>query len=78
MRTTIELSDEHRARLLELAAERGTNLSDLVREAIERYLAPNAARRERAAAALGVLGSLGDEDADALEESFRRVRGSWR
>lgn len=79
MRTTIEISDEHRAKLLELAAERGAKgFSELVREAIEHYLAENHARRERAAAAIGVLGSLGDDEADALEASVRRIRGTWR
>jgi hypothetical protein len=45
---TIELSDAQRARLLELAAERGAKgFSELVREAIDHCLAENAARRQR-------------------------------
>ena len=79
MRTTIEITDAQRAKLLELAAERGTTgFSELVREAIDRYLADNAARRERVEAALAALGSLSREAADSLEESFRRARESWR
>jgi metal-responsive CopG/Arc/MetJ family transcriptional regulator len=42
MRTTIELSDEHRAKLMALAAERGVRgFSELVRDAIEHYLSEN-------------------------------------
>lgn len=79
VRTTIELNDDQRARLLELAAERGEKgFSRLVQEAVDRYLAENAARRERVKAALAVAGSLDDEAADALEESARQLRKKWR
>lgn len=79
MRTTIELSDRQRAKLLELAAERGEKgFSRLVQEAIDRYLEENAARSERVRAALEVAGSLDEESAAALEESVRRLRGTWR
>lgn len=79
MRTTIDISDEHRAKLLQLAAERGAKgFSELVREAIDHYLAENAARHERVAAALRVLGTLNDEAANRLEDSVKRLRGTWR
>jgi hypothetical protein len=40
MRTTVEINDEHRARLLQLAARRGDKgFSHILAEAIERYLA---------------------------------------
>jgi metal-responsive CopG/Arc/MetJ family transcriptional regulator len=79
MRTTIELSDEHRAKLTALAAERGVRgFSELVREAVEHYLAENAARQHRVAAALRVLGTLSDKEARALEESVTRLRATWR
>jgi len=79
MRTTFELSDEHRAQLRALAAQRGVRgFSDLLREAIERYLAENAARRERVDEALSALGSLSDREAGDLEQAVTRLRGSWR
>jgi metal-responsive CopG/Arc/MetJ family transcriptional regulator len=79
VRTTIELTDRQRAKLLELAAERGEKgFSRLVQEAIDRYLEENAARRERVVAALAVGGTLDDAAADALEQSVRRMRGTWR
>ena len=79
MRTTIELSDAHRARLLALAAERGAKgFSELVREAIEYYLTENAARLDRVEAARRALGSLTDAEAESLEDSVRRSRATWR
>jgi metal-responsive CopG/Arc/MetJ family transcriptional regulator len=79
VRTTIELTDRQRAKLLELAAERGEKgFSRLVQEAIDLYLEENAARRERVEAALAVGGSLDDAAADALEHSVQRIRGTWR
>ena len=79
MRTTVELSDEHRAKLLALAAERGARgFSELVSEAIEHYFVENAARHDRVDAALSALGSLSDEEADDLESSVTRLRGTWR
>ena len=79
MRTTIELPNALRARLLELAAQRGEKgFSRLVREALERYLAtiqnPEEERRRAAAA----LGGLSRKEADELKASVRRVRDRWR
>lgn len=79
MRTTIELSDEHRARLLELAARRGEKgFSSIVEEALERYFAREERRREAVDRALEALGSLAPEEADRLEEEVERLRRSWR
>lgn len=81
MRTTIEITDEQRARLLELAAARGkTGFSFLVREAVDRYLASEdeIQRRRKADRALSVLGTLTDEEGERLEETRRRLRESWR
>jgi len=79
MRTTVELPDEIRARLLEMAARRGERgFSGLVEEALERYLAEEVRRMERAEAARSVLGTLGEAEADALVESVRRLRERWR
>ena len=79
MRTTVELSDQHRARLLELAAERGEKgFSRIVQEAVERYLIEQGSRRDRIALALELQGSLGDAAADALAESVKVSRSRWR
>jgi len=79
MRTTIEIADEHRAQLLELAARRGEKgFSKLVDEAIARYLREVRGNDERVKAALGVLGTLDDEAAEHMLETSRGLRATWR
>jgi len=79
MRTTVEISDEQRAQLLKLAAQRGEKgFSSLVREALDLYMKQHRARREAVAGALQVRGSFSDEEADALEESVGKLREAWR
>jgi hypothetical protein len=79
MRTTLEITNAQRARLLELAARRGEKgFSALVQEAIDRYLADEANRKGPIDAALAVAGSLDETDANALEDSVRKIRSTWR
>lgn len=79
MRTTVEIRDDHRARLLELAARRGEKgFSRIVEEALDRYLASTSGREERVRRALGAIGSLDEEAARRLEESAERIRATWR
>jgi metal-responsive CopG/Arc/MetJ family transcriptional regulator len=79
MRTTVELSDAVRARLLELAARRGERgFSALVEEALERYLEDEDRRRRQAEDAKAVIGVLGEREADELEASIRTLRERWR
>lgn len=78
MCTAVELPDEIRARLLEMAARRGERgFSGFVEEALEGYLAEEG-RRERAEAARSVLGTLDDEEAEALLDSAERLWDRWR
>lgn len=79
MRTTIEITDEQRARLLELAARRGVKgFSALVQEAVDLYLEAQAGRSEEVRMALAAIGSLDEKAAVALRESVKLSRGSWR
>ncbi len=79
MRTTIELTDAQRAKLLQLAAEQGEKgYSRLIQEAVDRFLEERESRRERVEAALSVLGSMSESAARHLEESVVRSRTSWR
>lgn len=79
MRTTIELTDEQRAQLLELAARRGMKgFSVLIQEAVDLYLKERARREEAVRAALGAVGAIDDAGADALVDAMRRSRESWR
>lgn len=79
MRTTVELKDEHRAKLLELAARRGEKgFSDLLAEAIDIYLQSLGRDEEKRNVALGLRGSLSEEEAAALRSATRSLRESWR
>ena len=79
MRTTIELPDELRARLLAIAARRGEKgFSHLIEEAVERYLEKESRREELVREAIGAIGSLDDEQADRMRESVRRLTSAWR
>ena len=79
MRTTIELPDGQRARLLDLAARRGEKgFSRLVQEAIDLLLADDDSRKSRIQAALALRGSMSAKAADELEASVARIRSTWR
>ena len=79
MRTTIEIRDDQRARLLEMAAREGRKgFSHLIQEAVDRFLDEEEERREEVAEALAVVGSLSPEDAEALRDRTRALRARWR
>lgn len=79
MRTTIELKDEHRAKLLEIAVRRREKgFSSIVEEAIEAYLrgleGEGALREE----ALRQRGALSAGEAERLRTHAASLRESWR
>lgn len=79
MRTTIEMSDTHRAALLELAARRGLKgFSSLVEDAIASYLAAEAGRADKRRAAAGLHGALTKGEAEALRATTVALRREWR
>jgi len=79
MRTTIEIRDEHRAKLLEMAARRGEKgFSSIVSEAIELLLAAQSALDEARGRALGLRGSLGEREANDLRKEASQLRAEWR
>jgi metal-responsive CopG/Arc/MetJ family transcriptional regulator len=79
MRTTVEISDEQRAELLRLAAQRGEKgFSSLIREALDLYMRQHRARRAIVAQALDLEGSFSEKEADALEASVLQLREKWR
>jgi len=79
MRTTVEIRDDQRAKLLELAGRRGEKgFSRIVEEAIDRYFAADEEGVERIRRALEAIGNLDEESARRLEESARRIRSTWR
>jgi predicted transcriptional regulator len=79
MRTTIELRDDQRARLLEIAGREGRKgFSHLIQEAVDRFLEEEEGRAEEVAEALAMVGTLAPEDAAALRDRTRKLRESWR
>ena len=79
MRTTIEIRPEHRAKLLELAAHRGTKgFSQLVSEALEAYLRAEADRQAQRKRAVLLKGVMPSAEAKSLREAAEALRRSWR
>jgi hypothetical protein len=79
MRTTIEISPEHRARLMELAARRGEKgFSKLVKQALDAYLRSQTGEEKKRRRALMLKGALDSRDAERLRETTREIRESWR
>lgn len=79
MRTTIEISDEQRAKLLETAAKRGEKgFSSIVEKALEEYFEAEAGRADTIQGALAAIGSLDGEETEMLRDDIRKLRGSWR
>ncbi len=79
MRTTVEIPDAFRARLLEIAARRGEKgFSHLITEALESFLNAEDARARRIQAALDTIGSLSDREIESLETARDELRATWR
>jgi predicted DNA-binding protein len=79
MRTTIELSDDHRARLLALAAARGEKgFSTIIAEAVQHYLDQQAARHAARARARELRGALPRREAERLRTAAAEWREHWR
>ena len=75
MRTTIELGNDKRAKLLELAARRGEKgFSRIVDEALSAYFESLSKRDQQVRAALSAIGSLQDIEADRLEEEIEKLK----
>jgi predicted transcriptional regulator len=79
VRTTIDMSPEHRARLLELAARRGEKgFSRLVAEALDAFLSRQREDEAKLRAALDAAGALSSAEAERLRKVTSRLRESWR
>ena len=79
MRTTVEIRDEHRARLLELAGRRREKgFSRLVDEAVALYLEQQERQEGARRRALSLRGSLDDEESLELRRRALAIREEWR
>ncbi len=75
MRTTIDLPNDLRAKLMALAARRGMRgYSEIVREAVARYLWEEEKKEAGVDEILSLAGSLTDEEA---EEARKRIEEAW-
>jgi hypothetical protein len=73
------MKPEHRARVLELAANRGEKgFSTVVAEALELYLEVQNARKNAIQSALALKGSMRETEAAGLLTRTRGVRANWR
>ena len=79
MRTTVEIKDEHRAKLLELAARRGEKgFSRLIGDAIEAYLRSIQERDRARRNALRLRGTVRRGEAQELRDRVEELRAVWR
>jgi hypothetical protein len=79
MRTTIEIDEEHRARLLELAARRKLKgFSTIVQEALDFYLSKGGGKTQPGMISRQFRGILVAEKAEHYRKTAARIRSSWR
>ena len=79
MRTTIEIPDDLRAKLLELAAKRGQKgFSEIVSEAIRKLLHVETQMDKIRRHAISLKGKLTKTEAESLKEYCQEIRQSWR
>ena len=79
MRTTIEITDEQRSKLLAMAAARGMKgFSGLVQKALDEFLSKSDSEEQRVEEALSVMGALDEDEAQALAEECASIRENWR
>ncbi|MBE3573472.1 MAG: ribbon-helix-helix protein, CopG family [Moorella humiferrea] len=79
MRTTIEISNEIRAKLMALAARRGLRgYSEIVNEAFEEYLARVENREKEINEVLKLAGSLNEEESQKYAARVKEFWSRWK
>ena len=79
MRTTIELSNDHRSSLHSLAARRGLRgYSKLIREAVDLYIQEMTTKEGSAKHLLQMRGTWNKEDAQKFQKKLREIRKNWK
>ncbi|MEO9255601.1 MAG: type II toxin-antitoxin system VapB family antitoxin [Tepidiformaceae bacterium] len=81
MRTTVEIDDELRAKLMALAAARGEKgFSRIVNEAVRNYVEDLESddRQQRLREIHALWGSIAGEDAEHMRAVVKDLRESWR
>ena len=79
MRTTIELSDDHRSALHSLAARRGLRgYSKLIQEAIDFYIKEKVRKEDSIKQLLKMKGTWSEEEAKKLRKRIEEIRRNWK
>ena len=79
MRTTIELSDDHRSALHSIAARRGLRgYSKLIQEAIDFYIRQKEKKGDGLKQLLKMRGSWSEEEAKRVRKRLEEVRRNWK
>lgn len=79
MRTTIELSDDHRSALHSIAARRGLRgYSRLIQEAIDFYIKEKVKKGEGTKEILKMRGTWSKEEAKQFKKRLEEIRRNWR
>lgn len=74
MRTTVDIDEELRTKLKQLAAERGEKgYSSLINEALREYLQEDDSRKDKLSRALDLQGTINDTQAKKLEERIEQA-----
>lgn len=79
MRTTVEISNELRARLLALAARKGLRgYSEIINEALEEYLGRVEREDNNYEEIMALAGSLSEEESREAEKRIKEFWARWR
>jgi hypothetical protein len=79
MRTTIDLSNDHRSSLHSLAARRGLRgYSKLIQEAVDLYIQEMTASEGNAKHLLKMRGTWDKEDTRKFRKKLREIRRNWK
>ena len=79
MRTTIELTNDHRSSLYSLAARRGLRgYSKLIQEAVDLYIQEMMAKEGNARVLLKMRGTWNEEGSRKFQKKLREIRKSWK
>jgi metal-responsive CopG/Arc/MetJ family transcriptional regulator len=79
MRTTIELTNDHRSSLHSLAARRGLRgYSKLIQEAVDLYIQEMTAKEGNAKVLLKMRGTWNKQDAKSFCKKLKEIRKNWK
>ena len=78
MRTTIEISDEHRSALLSIAAKKGLRgYSKIIEEAIDNYINNQSKSTDIKNSVIAMKGTW-EKDTDQIKNNIKELRKNWK